>query len=91
MLLHNGWFNNEIKEKLNQYLKTNQNKHTTTQPVGHRETCSDSEVHINKSLPKKIEKSHINNLAITETRETTVNKIKIRTEINDIETKKTIK
>ena len=30
MLLNNNWVNNEIKEKIKQFLETNENEHTTT-------------------------------------------------------------
>ena len=29
MLLNNEWVNNDIKEEINKYLKTNENEHTT--------------------------------------------------------------
>ena len=31
MLLNNEWVNNEIKEEIKNYMKTNENEHTTTQ------------------------------------------------------------
>ena len=35
MLLNNEWVNNEIKDKIKKYLKTNENERTTTKNLGH--------------------------------------------------------
>ena len=34
MLLNNEWVNNEIKDKIKKYLKTNENERTTTKNLG---------------------------------------------------------
>ena len=69
--------------------------------MGHNKARTEREVHSHTGLPKEIEKSQINNLTLhlqeleeqqqTKPRESRRKAIiKIRAELNDIETKKTI-
>ena len=63
MLSHNEWVNNEIKEKIKNYLETNKNENTTTQD----QWDTGKEVLTRKLIAlqgyfKKQEKAHINNL-----------------------------
>ena len=102
MLLNNQWIAEEIKEEITKYLKKNGNKNTTIQNLwdaakaGLRGKCIEIQ-----SCLKKQEKSQINNLTLhlkeLEKEEQTKPKVsrrkedvKIRAEINEIETKKTI-
>ena len=99
MLLSNEWVNNEIKEEIKKYLGTNENEHTTTQNL-----CNTAKEVLRRTIQdclKKTEKSHINNLTLhlQELEEQQQTKprasrrkeiIKIRAELNYIETKITI-
>ena len=102
MLLNNDWVNKEIKGEIKKYLKTNENENMTCQnlwdtaKVVLRGKFIAIQVYLNKQ-----EKSQINNLTMhlkeVEKEEQTKPKIsrrreiiKIRAEINEIETKKTI-
>ena len=102
MLLNNQEITEEIKEEIKKYLETNDNENTMTQNLWEaakavlRGKFISIQVHL-----KKQEKSQINNLTLhlkeLEKEEQTkpkVNRrkesIKIRAEINEIETKKTI-
>ena len=63
MLLNDEWVNNEIKEKIKNYLETNKNENTTTQD----QWDTGKEVLTRKLIAlqayfKKQEKAHINNL-----------------------------
>ena len=97
MLLNNEWVNNEIKEQIKKYLETNENEHPKAQNLWDTEKGI-LRVYINTSLPKK-EKNFKKQLNPTTTRTRgTTNKTqseqkegnKIRAELNDKETKKTI-
>ena len=90
-LLNNQQITEEIKEEIKNYLETNDNEHTMIQNLWDAA----------KASPKKQEKSQINNLTLhlkeLEEEDQTKTKvsrrkeiINIRTEINEIETKKTI-
>ena len=101
MLLNNGWVNNEIKEEIKKYLETNENEHTTTQKRWDiaKAVLRGKFITIQAYL-KKIEKSQINNLTLhmkeLEEQQTMPRAsgrkeiIKIRAELNGIETKKSI-
>ena len=99
MLLNSEWINNEIKEGIKKYLETKENKHTTNQNLldtvkaGLRRKFIAIQAYL-----KKIETSQINNLTQhlkdlkeEETKPRASRRkeiIKIRAELNDIETKK---
>ena len=102
MLLNNEWVNNEIKEEIEKYLETNENEHTTTPILWDtaKEVLKGKFIAIQAYL-KMIEKSQINNLTLhlqelveQQQPKPRVSKrkerIKIRAELDDIETKKTI-
>ena len=102
MLLNNQEITEEIKEELEKYLETNDNENTMTQKLwdAAKAVLRGKFIAIQSYL-KKQEKSQINNLTLylkeIEKEEQTKPKvsrrkdvIKIRTEINEIETKKAI-
>ena len=59
MILNNEWVNNEIKEKIKKFLKTNENEFTTTQNLWdtekavHRMYRPEGEVHSDTGRPNK--------------------------------------
>ena len=98
MLLNNEWVNSEIKEEIKKILETNENEHTIVQNLC--EGSLEREVHSDAGI-KKTETFQINSLNLhlqeleeqqqTKPRESRrKEKIKIRAELNDIETKSTI-
>ena len=102
MLLNNEWVNNEIKDKIKKYLKTNENERRTTKNLGDtiKGVLRRNYIAIQAYL-KKTEKSQINNLTLhlkdleeQQQPKPRVSRrkdiIKIRTSLNDIESKKTI-
>ena len=102
MLLNNQWITEEIKEEIKKYLEANDNKDTTLQILwdAEKEVLSGKFIAIQAYLSKQ-EKAQINKLTLhlkqLEREEQTRPKvsrrkeiIKIRAEINEIETKKTI-
>ena len=102
MLLNNQWITEEIKEKIKNYLETDDNKNTMTQNLwdAAKAVLRGKFIAIQSHL-KKQEKSQINNLTLHlkqlekgEQTKPTVSRreeiIKIRAEINEIEMKKTI-
>ena len=102
MLLNNQWIIEEIKEEIKRYLETNGNEDTITQNLWDtaKAVVRGKFIAI-KSYLRKEERSPINNLTLhlkhLEKEEQTKPKIsrreeiiKIRAEINDTETKKTI-
>ena len=101
-LLNNQEITEEIKDKIKKYLEENDNKNTTIQnPWDAAKAVLRGKFIAIQSYLKKQEKSQINNLTLylkeLEKEEQTKPKvgrrkeiIKIRAEINEIETKKTI-
>ena len=102
MLLNNQWVTEEIKEEIKKYLETNDNKNMTIQNLwdAAKAALTGKFIAIN-AYSRKQEKSQINNLTLhlkqLEKEEQTKSKvsrraeiIKIRAEIDEIETKKTI-
>ena len=102
MLLNNQEITEEIKEEIKKYLETNDNENTTTQNLwdAAKAALRWKFIAIQSHL-KKQENSQINSLTLhlkqlekEEQRKPKVNRrkeiIKIRAEINEIETKKTI-
>ena len=102
MVLNNYWFNEEMKEEIKNYLKTNENKNTKYQNLWNatKAVLRGKFIAIQSYLRKQ-EKYKINNLTLhlnqlekeeqTKPKVSRRNKIiKIREEINEIETKKTI-
>ena len=102
VLLNNQEFTEEIKEEIKKYLQTNDNENTTIQNLWNaaKEVLRGKFIAI-KSYLKKQEKSQINNLTLhlkeLEKEELTKPEvsrrkeiIKIRAEVSEIETKKTI-
>ena len=97
MLLNNQWIIEEIKREIKKYLETNENENTPHQLIWDAEKVVlwGKFIAIQAQL-KKQERSHISNLKIQlENEEPTKPKvsrrreiIKIRAEINEIETKK---
>ena len=102
MLLNNQEITEEIKEEIKQYLETNDNENTTIQNLWDAaKAVLRGKFTAIQAYFKKQEKSQINNLTLhlkeLEKEEQTKPKvsrrkeiIKIRAEINEIETKKTI-
>ena len=101
MLLNNQWITEEIKEEIKKYLETNDNKNTMIQNLcdAAKAVLRGKFIAIQAYLRRQ-EKSQINNLTWhlkeLEKEEQTKPKvsrrkeiIKIRAEINEIETKKT--
>ena len=100
MLLHNEWVNQEIKEEIKKYTETNESENATVQNIQHaaKAVLRGKFIAIQAYL-KMQEKSQINNLTLhlkeleeQRTKPKTSRRkkiIKIRTEINGIETKKT--
>ena len=97
-LLNNQEITEEIKEEIKKYLETNDND---PKLMGCSKSSSKREVYGNTILPQKQEKSLMNNLPLhlkeLEKEEQTNPKvsrrkeiIKIRAEMNELETKKTI-
>ena len=102
MLLNNQWITEEIKEEIKKYLAANDNEDTTLQNLwdGAKAVLRGKFIAIQAHLRKQ-EKAQINKLPLhlkkLEREEQTRPKvsrrkeiIKIRAEINEIETKKTI-
>ena len=102
MLLNNQWITEEIKEEIKKYLEANDNKDTTLQNLwdAAKAVLRGKFIAIQAHLRKQ-EKAQINKLTLhlkqLEREEQTRPKvsrrkeiIKIRAEINEIETKKTI-
>uniref|UniRef100_A0A8C4PV99 RNA-directed DNA polymerase n=1 Tax=Equus asinus asinus TaxID=83772 RepID=A0A8C4PV99_EQUAS len=102
MLLNNDWVNEEIKEEIKKFLETNENENTTCQNLWDtaKAVLRGKFIAIQAYLNKE-EKSQIDNLKVhlkvLEKEQQTKPKIsrrkeiiKIRAEINEIETKKTI-
>ena len=103
MLLNNQWITEEIKEEIKKYLETNENESTMIQNLlwdTEKAVLRGKFIAIQSYL-KKQENSQINNLTLhlkqLEKEEQTKPKVsrrkeivKIRAEINEIETKKTI-
>ena len=100
MLLNNEWVNQEIKEEIKNYMETNENENTMVQNLwdAAKVVLRGKFIAIQAYL-KKQEKSQINNLTLhlkelekeQQTKPKTSRRkeiIKIRAEINDIETKK---
>ena len=57
MLLNNEWVNNEIKEKIKRYLKTNENENTTIQNLWHTaKAVLRGKIHSNTGLPQETRK-----------------------------------
>ena len=102
MLLNNQWTTEEIKEEIKKYLETNDNENKMIQnPWDTAKGVLRGKFTAIRSYLKKQEKSQINNLTVhlkqLEKEEQTKPKvsrrkeiIKIRAEINEIDTKKTI-
>ena len=102
MLLNNEWVQNEIREEIKNYLETNENKLTTTQNLWDTAKAGLRGKFIAiQAYLKKIETFQTNNLTLClqeleeqEQRQprasTRKEIIKIRTELNDLETKRTI-
>uniref|UniRef100_A0A3Q2I4W4 RNA-directed DNA polymerase n=1 Tax=Equus caballus TaxID=9796 RepID=A0A3Q2I4W4_HORSE len=101
-LLNKQWIIEEIKEEIKQYLETNENENTTYQIIwdAAKAVLRGKFIAIQAHLTKQ-EKAHISNLKrhLTELEKEEQTKpkvsrrreiIKIRAEINDIETKKTV-
>ena len=103
MLLNNKWVNNEIKEEIQRYLETSENEDTRTPNLWDTaKTVLRGKFIALQARLKKWEKSQINNLTLHlqefETEEQMKPKfsrrkeiIMIRVEINEINTKNTIK
>ena len=102
MLLNNEWVNNEIKEEVKKYLETNENEHTTTQNLWDtaKAVLRGKFIAIEAHL-KKIETFQTNNLTLRlqeleeqQQRQPRASRrkeiIKIRAELNNTETKRTI-
>ena len=101
MLLNKQEITEEIKEEIKKYLETNDNENTTIQNLWHAARLLRGKFIAIKAYLKKQEKFQINNLILNlkelEKEEQTKPKvsrrkeiIKIRVEINEIETRKTI-
>ena len=102
MLLNSEWVNNEIKEEIKKYLETNENEHTTTQNLWDKAKAVPRGKFIAiQAYLKRIETFQINNLTLhvqelkkqqqRQPRESRRKEVtKIRAELNDIETKRTI-
>ena len=100
MLLNNEWVNNEIKEEIKRYLETNENEHTMApnQWDTVKAVLRGKFIAMASLRKRKISNKQPNSTS-TRTRGTTTNKahsyrgkeiIKIRAELNDVETKRTI-
>ena len=104
MLLYNEWINNEIKEEIKRYLKTNENEDTTIQNLWEngKAILRGKFLHcrpISKKKKKTIKSSNKQYLHLKELETEQQTKpnmsvrkeiIKIRAEINEIESKKMI-
>ena len=101
MLLNHEWVKNEVREEIKKFLETNENELTTTQNLWDtaKAVLRGKFIAIQAYL-KRIETAQINNLTIhlqeleeqqqTQPRASRRKKImKIRTKLNDIETKRT--
>ena len=99
MLLNNEWVKNEIREEIKKFLQTNENEVTTIQNLWDtvKAVLRGKFIAVQTYL-RKIEKSQINNLTLLlkelEEQQRTKPRmsrrketIKIRAEINDIDTK----
>ena len=101
MLLNNQWITEEIKEEIKKYLEANDNKDTTLQNLWdaakaiQRGKFIAIQAHLRKQEEAQINKLilHLKQLEKEQTRHKVRRRkeiIKIRAEINEIETKKTI-
>ena len=100
MLLNNEWVKNEIREEIKKFLETNENELTRPKLTGHNKGSTDREVHRDTGLPKKDRNisNKQSNPTPTRTQGTTPPPrasrrkeiTKIREELNDIQTKRTI-
>ena len=102
MLLNNQWITEEIKEEIKKYLATNDNEDTTLQNLWDaakavlRGKFRSIQAHLRKEEKAQINKLtlHLKQLEREEQTRPKVSRrkeiIKIRAEINEIETKKTI-
>ena len=100
MLLNNQEITEEIKEEIKKYLETNYNENTIQNPMGCSKSRSKQEVFSNTSLPQETRQIsnnltlHLKGLEKEEQTKSKVSRmkeiIKIREEINEIETKKTV-
>ena len=65
MVLNNNWINNEIKGEIKKLVETNENEHTTNQNLWDtgKAVLRGKYIAI-KAYLKKMEKYHINNLAL---------------------------
>ena len=100
MLLNNEWVNQEVKEEIKKYMEINENENTMVQNIWDvAKKSSKREVDSHADLPQEAgKKSQINSLNLylkelekeqTEPNTSRRNEmIKIRAEINNIETKK---
>ena len=97
MLLKNEWVHNEIKEGIKNYLETNENEHNP-RFMGHNESSPETEGHNSTGLCQEARKIS-NNVMPKRPRKITTKPrvsrrkeiIKIRVEINDIESRKNTK
>ena len=101
MLLNNQWITEEIKEEIKKYLEANDNEDTTPQNLWDaakavlRGKFIAVQVHLRKQEKAQINKLtlHLKQLEREQTRAKVSRRkeiIKIRAEINELETKKTI-
>ena len=102
MLLNNEWIKNEVKGEIKKFLETNENEQTIVQsPWGTVKAEMRGKFRVIQAYLKKIETFQINNITLylQELEEQQQMKprvsrrkeiIKIRAELNDIETKRTI-
>ena len=102
MLLNNKWVNNEIKGKNLKFLETNENELTTIQNLWDTaKAVLRGKFIVIQAYLKRIETAQINNLTLhlQELKESQQRKprasrrkeiIKIRAELNNVETKRTI-
>ena len=96
-ILNNQWIVDEIKGEIKKYLETNEN--TPYQLIGCSKSSPKKKIHSKMGLLSQTRKTQINNLKLhlTETEKEEYMKlkvskeiIKVRAEINEIETKKII-
>lgn len=101
MLLNNQWITEEIKEEIKKYLEANNNKDTTLQNIRdaakavQRGKCIAIQAYLRKQEKAQINKVtlHLKQLEREQTRPKVSRRkeiIKIRAEINETETKKTV-
>ena len=101
MLLNNEWVNNEIKEEIKKFLETNENEHTTVQNIWNtakavlRGMFRAVQAYLKKTeiFQTKNLTLHLKELEEKQTKPRVSRrkeKTKIRAELNDVETKRTI-